>query len=87
MSEKDPDLFKRMNTMSFDELTGYISTTKLAGKICAFSGISAILLALIFMNLYVVTLSGVVLYFFGKMAVGCDEIFKHATNLLEKKYR
>ena len=84
---KEPELLQRMHTMSSDELNGYISTTKLAGKICAFSGISAILLALIFTNVFVITLTGVVLYFFGKMAVGCDEIFKHATALLEKKYR
>lgn len=86
-NSEQPELFDKMMTMSKAELEGYLSTVKFAKHLCNFAGISAVLLALFFPNIYMVMLSMAVLWAFSNLAVGADKTRDFALALMEKKYK
>jgi hypothetical protein len=83
----EPVLFEKMKNMSKEELQDFYDTSGIAGRILHVLGISSILLALIFSNVFVITLSAISVYIVGQMSVGIDETKAYITELLEKKYK
>jgi len=80
------ELFEKMKSMSKDELIDYMGTVKIASNICNVVGISAVMLALVFTNIYMLSIAGVVLWGFGQLAVGADVTKAFINNLLETKF-
>ena len=80
------ELFEKMKSMSKDELIEYMGTVKIASNICNVAGISAVLLALAFTNVYMLCIAGVALWGFGQLAVGADVTKAFITILLETKF-
>lgn len=80
------ELFENMKSMSKDELNDYMNTVKFARNICNVAGVTAVLLALTFTNVFVVVLACIVLWFFSQMAVGADVTQAFIINLLETKF-
>lgn len=80
------ELFEKMKSMSKDELIEYMGTVKIASNICNVAGISAIMVALVFTNIYVLSISALALWGFGQLAVGADVTKAFINNLLETKF-
>lgn len=80
------ELFENMKSMSKDELNDYMSTVKFARNICNVAGVTAVLLALTFTNVYMVIFACIVLWVFGQIAVGTDVTQDFIVKLLETKF-
>lgn len=80
------ELFEKMKSMPKDELIEYMGTVKLARNICNVIGISTVLLALTYTNIFVLSITGLVLWGFGQLAVGADVTQAFIVNLLETKF-
>jgi len=85
--ENKSSLFERMKTMTIEELLSYKTSAKIAGRICAISGILNILLMLIFPNILVYLTMGISLYCFAKLSIGIDIASNHVQDLLDKKVK
>lgn len=86
MTDK-PDLFTKMKSMSTEELESHYDISIIAGRMLSIAGITAILLALIFSNVFVIGLAACGTYILGQLAVGIDETKAYIAGLLEKKYK
>lgn len=83
----EPTLLDKMKSMSAQELEDHYNISIVAGRLLNFAGISAILLALIFSNVVVISLAVVGVYVFGQLAVGIDEVKVYITDLLNQKHK
>ena len=83
----EPDLFEKMKSMSKTELEDHYDISIIAGRVLNIAGVSTILFALIFSNIFVIGLASFGAYILGQLAVGIDETKAYITELLEKKYK
>lgn len=83
----DIDIFDRLNIMPKDELESFLLTANITSKMSAVVGITSVFLALMFNNMIVSLLTVMVLYLFGYIAVGADNIKTHILHLLETKFK
>lgn len=83
----EPTLFEKMKTMSQEELGSHYDTTIIVARILNIAGVGAILLALIFSNIFVTGFAVISAYILSQLAVGIDETKAYITDILEKKYK
>jgi hypothetical protein len=83
----EPDLFEKMKSMSKAELEDHYDISIIAGRVLNIAGITAILLALIFSNVFVIGLAAFSTYILGQLAVGIDETKAYIIGLIEQKHK
>lgn len=83
----DQDLVAKLNAMSKQELTEFITVAKITEKTSAAVGISAILIALMSPSISIFLFASFILYFVGNLAVGADNAVVYIKHLLETKFK
>lgn len=83
---EDIELFKKMKTMSRDELISYSMSVTIAKWLLNIIGVGAVLLSLFFTNISTMLVACLVFWVVGGMAVGADTTQDFIGNLLATKF-